>query len=292
MKKLYPIFLLIAIPFFAVSQVHPPLLISPELKDYLFDKGSYWVYERSDSTDIDDSLVQTDLVHAFNPEVYIHGEFQMPEVEYFQSYYTSLTRNYQTWDQFIGYVIVNEGINWGNDGQYVFLSSYRVGDETGGCKIVATMDTMQLNGIQFYHVTKTFIAHNYLDNNNPAIFYYAKGVGAIRKEYYSGDIYDLQSAWNLKNWNVNIITYGIKENIEKDVLAAFPNPVMDIVHLSLPVKDLPGIIRIYDQMGVIVYQNEVREREADINMSDLKSGIYIAVLENDHSRLSLRLIKK
>lgn len=56
-----------------------------------------------------------------------------------------------------------------------------------------------------------------------------------------------------------------------------PNPVQDILHLSLPTAN--NSIQIIDAQGKKVLQTECGER-ADINVSHLKKGVYTIVLNN------------
>ena len=291
MKKYLILFTGIIIPLIVSSQDYDTNFIDNRLYDYLFESGSFWVYEKADSTNVIDSLVETAFVHECTPPVIIHGELVMGPVEYYKVFYESKTLNYQTWDQYIGYVIVREGLDWGNNGQYIFLSSYEIGDNTGGAEIIDTMDTLVLNDFEFYHVTRMLIMHDIFENNNPVSYYYAKGIGMIRKEIYSGDTTNLQVVWNIKNWQVDYIL-DIKQEFEKvKKLTAFPNPAKNYMHLCLAQDDLPGNLIIYNLKGNIVYENRAVEKEIDLDLGKLIKGIYILNFENDSVRKSLKIIK-
>ena len=95
MKKYFILIIGIIIPFFATSQDWN-YYIDNSLRDYLFDTGSFWVYEKADSTNVIDSLVQTDLVHGF----FIPPPGDM-NIEYYHALYDSKTLNYQTWDEYL-----------------------------------------------------------------------------------------------------------------------------------------------------------------------------------------------
>lgn len=284
MKKYFIIITIgIIIPFFATSQ-NWIYYIDSSLRDYLFDNGSFWVYEKADSTNVIDSLVQTDLVHGFlaQPD-FIY-------TEYYQSFYESKTLNYQTWDEYIGSVIVKEGVDWAN-GQYIFLSSYRIGANAGGAEIIDTLNTFILNNFEFKHVTKMLIMNNELENNNPTIYYYAKGIGMIRKELYNADTSHLQEVWNIKNWQVNPIVSSIEELENANKVSAFPNPTERYIHLIFEQKDIFSKLIIYDLMGKIVYESRILNKEIDLDLSNYFNGSYIIVIDGKSMRKSLIITK-
>ncbi len=280
----------IIIPFFVPAQEPDTTFLSPNLQDYLFETGSFWVYEKADSTHAVDSLVQTALVHDFMPGFYMHG-YYYSAAEYYQAYYESKTLNYQTWDQYIGYVIVKEGINWGNHGQYIFLSSYRIGDDSEGAEIIDTLNTFALNNFGFNHVTRMLIMNNIFENNNPTIYYYAKGVGMIRKELYDADTSHLQEVWNIKNWQVNHIATAIQESDYANRISAFPNPANGTIHLSLKQNDLCSNLILYDLTGRIVYESKISDKEMDMDLSLYKNGTYLMVVHGKNGRKGLMINK-
>ncbi len=199
MKRYLIIVIGIMMPILSSSQsISDTMYISNSLKDYLFEKGTFWVYEEI-NTNLIDSLVITEVTHTFNPEIWIKGQRAFRAQEYYQINYESKTLNYKTWDKYIGYVVVREGINWGNDGQYIFLSSYNIGDDSQGAKIVNTLDTMEINNFKFSKVTKMLIMKNKFENDQPTYYYYyANGIGIIRKEICLNDTSQVQEVWNKK----------------------------------------------------------------------------------------------
>lgn len=266
--------------------------ISSNLYDYLFYEGSFWVYEQEETNTID-SLIVTEVIHGFNPEVWVHGEFVMEEVEYYQMFYESITLDYQTWDQFIGYVIVREGVDWGNNGQYIFLSSYQIGDESGGAKIVDTMDTFSINSLEFYDVTKIFIESNYIEDSKPTHYYYSKDVGIIRKEILSLDTTQILEAWNLINWNLNQSLDVIINDLEDANIEMYPNPASDHLHIRFTGRLKEKLIlNIRDITGRLVFNLLTQENELDIDISNLKEGIYMVDLLCKGNRKVYKIIIK
>jgi hypothetical protein len=280
------------IPFHSRAQV-TPIYLDNNLYDYLFGVGSSWTYEEAFTGTID-SLVETSNMHAFTPEVWIHGELVMGRVEYYKSYYESETLNYQTWDQFIGYVIVREGYDWGNGGQYIFLASYTVGDNTGGAEIVAVYDSLDINNFTFATVTKMLVMQNPFENNSPTFYYFAKGVGMVRKEIMSTDTTNVLEQWNLVNWNLvnSLVVIPEQQKFNKEV-ELYPNPVGD--HAVLKVNDLtllPLNIVLFNTEGKKVFSKSIDHQSTTLNMGGLPGGLYIAHLSNEKFSLNLKIIRK
>ncbi len=285
MKKYFILIIGIIIPFFATSQDWN-YYIDNSLRDYLFDTGSFWVYEKADSTNVIDSLVQTDLVHGF----FIPPPGDM-NIEYYHALYDSKTLNYQTWDEYLFDFIFKEGVAWNLSGQCIFFSRYEIGDNAHGAEIIDTLNTFVLNNFEFNHVTKMLIMNNEFENDNPTIYYYAKGVGMIRKEIFSDDTTHLQEVWNIKNWQVNPIVNSIEELENVNKISAFPNPTEKYIHLSLKQDDIFSKLTLYDFMGKNVYESRILNKEIDLDLSNYFNGIYIIVIDGKSMRKSLIIHK-
>jgi len=289
MKRHLILLIVIIIPILVSAQESCTYFIDNRLCDYLFNEGSYWVYEND--SNLVDSLVVMNVEHDIIPEVWIHGERASCAVEYYKIFYESKTLNYQTWDEYLGYVIVREGVNWGNNGQYIFLSSYRVGDYSGGAEIINTIDTFKIENLEFYNVTKMFVMNNKFENNNPTCYYYANGVGIVRKEILSKDTTQIIEKWNLKNYKVDLFLTGSNEFKNNKELIAFPNPSDRFIHLRLAQNDLFSKLHIYNLSGNIVYERIILDKNIDLDLSNLKKGGYLIVIENKTMSKSLKILK-
>lgn len=288
MKRIF-ILILTLTPILVHSQSLKTSYIDNRLKDYIFDIGTYWVNEKEADGTID-SLVVTNIFHGFTPEVWVHGEFVMDPVEYYQMYYESKTLNYSTWIEFIGYVIVREGIDWGRTDQYIFLASYHPGDSAGCARIVMTYDTLALNGFEFHKVSKILVS-DWSGNNRPTIYYFAKRIGIIRKEILSADKTQVLEAWNLKSWYCKLLLSGTGDIETTSGIEAFPNPTSGLVHLRLPPDLIRSNLKVYDMTGNPVYQDQAAKTEIELDLGALASGVYILVIENDISLNRLKVIK-
>ncbi|TGV04117.1 T9SS type A sorting domain-containing protein [Flavivirga rizhaonensis] len=82
-------------------------------------------------------------------------------------------------------------------------------------------------------------------------------------------------------------------NIEENAFnktSIFPNPASSIVRISSPTDALTQI-RIFNALGKVVHQSEVRLNN-DIDVSNLKSGIYILSAISDRQSISKKLVIK
>lgn len=84
-------------------------------------------------------------------------------------------------------------------------------------------------------------------------------------------------------------TLSIEGN-EFSNLSIFPNPANDLVQILSPSDELAQI-RIFNTLGHIVYQKEKRLNQ-DLDVSNLKSGIYILSATSDRKNISKKLVIK
>ncbi len=289
---LLPILFLCIIPGIAKTQVLDPTYIDSNLYDYIFGVGSTWSYKEA-STGTIDSLVETGNIHEFTPEVWIHGEPVVGPVEYYKSYYESMTLNYQTWDQFIGFVIVREGYDWGNGGKYIFLASYTIGDKRGDTEIVAVYDSLDIYDYTFTTVTKMLVMNNPFENYRPTCYYFAKNVGLVRKEILSDDTNQVLEQWNLRYYYLVNSLVGVKLHEENQDVEFYPNPVEKQATLKVPDPGiLPLELIIFNADGRNVFSKTINEQTTVLDMANLPSGIFLAHLFNCNFNKNLKIIRK
>lgn len=288
MKKL--LLLLLSLALAAPSFSSTP--ISSSLYPYIFDVGSYWVYEK-DGTNILDSLVQTQLVQDSTPPVIVGGNLVMGPVEYFQMHYESKTLSYSTWDQMIGYVIVDEGTDWANDGPCKLLSSYQKGDSANYSVIKDTLSTMVVAGHTFSKVTKMLAHKHPVYNNQPAYYYYSQGVGMIRKELLNADHSQVLETWNLINWQT--VSAGLSTPEEPSLLDAsfYPNPTKGTIYLDLNIGlNTETSINAYDLYGRFIMSQKIHSKRSEIDLSNQASGMYILEIRTGDAIRRLKVMKE
>ena len=268
--------------------------IDSNLRDYLFTEGSFWVYEKEDSSVID-SLVVTNVKLDYTPPVWTMGMGMIIiyPIPYYQVDYESKTLNYQTWDQFFSGYIIKEGIDWPTNNQVVFLSSYRIGDEELGAKIVDTLNSMIIGTNEFYDVTKMLIYSNRFENDHPTHFYYSKGVGLIRKEILSMDTVQIEEAWNLINWHVNqSATISIKEYNSDFSIRVYPNPAKDFIQIKVNWElDPETQVYLYNINGQVVSHQIIQSIDSEIDISKIDIGVYIVEVLNKHKVARFKIVK-
>lgn len=80
------------------------------------------------------------------------------------------------------------------------------------------------------------------------------------------------------------------ENLTFDMVSIYPNPVENVLHISLSTNDLNSFVyRIYDIKGKQVLDGTTKKHRADINLSSLASGTYVI---NIVTKKGLQLIGK
>lgn len=98
----------------------------------------------------------------------------------------------------------------------------------------------------------------------------------------------------LDNIKTEEITVGIKDAIEADPLTLFPNPSENTIHLRMPRESGGnGRLFIYGTDGKLV-KNKALENQSnqEINIADLASGIYQALLWKEGKFWRTRFVKK
>lgn len=90
---------------------------------------------------------------------------------------------------------------------------------------------------------------------------------------------------------INNISDG---NVIKLEAKAYPNPVDDILNLSIPVDDLTGFtLRLFDSRGTLLRYQELVSPETSIPMENLAPGIYYINVYRDNQQAAVfKIVKK
>jgi len=91
-------------------------------------------------------------------------------------------------------------------------------------------------------------------------------------------------------FNVNVNKILGTAEISKNQISFYPNPVKDILKVS-NIKDINNI-GVYDMSGKQVFAKELHQKDAEINLSKLASGIYIMKVGSGNEVKAFKLIKK
>ncbi|GAA3636364.1 T9SS type A sorting domain-containing protein [Flavivirga jejuensis] len=84
-------------------------------------------------------------------------------------------------------------------------------------------------------------------------------------------------------------TLSLEDNSFSNISIS-PNPANNLIRISSPTNELAQI-RIFNTLGSIVYQKETQLNQ-DMDVSNLKSGIYILSATSDRKNISKKLVIK
>lgn len=177
--------------------------ISSSMYGFMFNVGTYWIYE-NDSTQKLDSIVVTNIKQGFfytPPQS--SGTGPTSKVEYFKIVYFSYKDSINYNDFIFSNLMTRDGNESPKFGQPVLLRNYYIGYKLYGTEIIDTNSNINLFGNNFADVEEMKV--NYSEQRDYAFskdtyLYYKDSIGLIRKVYDSGN--GNFDSWSLKRWNV------------------------------------------------------------------------------------------
>ncbi len=94
---------------------------------------------------------------------------------------------------------------------------------------------------------------------------------------------------NAQNKSANIsFDENSDENMEFQVI---PNPATDLINILLPIVDGTQTLKIFDITGKLVYNNEYSNTSnIEVNVSELKKGIYFLKIENETNTYNKKVV--
>jgi hypothetical protein len=151
--------------------------ISQSLHPFLFDKGSYWIYKKSNSSIPDCTVVKSITKNTFIVGPMGPGQGDQGDEEYYNIQYKSFPANNVYNEQLLGYVISRGLYNGG----CVFLSSKKIGDKGLNAEILDVLDSLTIENKTYKTVVKMKVNQDkYIDQNYQ--LYYVDSIGVIKKE--------------------------------------------------------------------------------------------------------------
>lgn len=91
-------------------------------------------------------------------------------------------------------------------------------------------------------------------------------------------------------FNVKVNKILATTDVIKDQISVYPNPVKDFLKIS-NIQDIKKV-NIYDMSGKLVFMKELNNKNADLDLSKLNSGIYILKVNSGKEVKAFKLIKK
>lgn len=148
-----------------------------------------------------------------------------------------------------------------------------------------------------------------LDAGNPNSFYYWSNGATTRTLLVSSS----GIGFEIQSYSVRVInTYGcadsakiniifsfgactsIHEKVNPSALSIYPNPGQGIFTLKIEPVAGPFRLTVYDLLGIVVHQEEMKARPGkflqDLDFSSLKSGVYIIRITSQQEDRTLKLV--
>jgi hypothetical protein len=199
----FPFCLIILIMFVACTKEGHHYSISQEFKDYfLFQKGSYWIYQNDSTNSIDCTYLATQP--SF--EIYKTGDHQKsdPSIEQYLLPFTSgIFKGFEIFTKtdshnYLLFYINSEPDAFGMIDQLIPDSNYYFESRPQGYfKVWPFIPSFDVNAITFYQVLNS--RFNNTKEENTFNFYFAKHFGLIK----------LFGKWENKNQSWSLIRYHI-----------------------------------------------------------------------------------
>lgn len=104
------------------------------------------------------------------------------------------------------------------------------------------------------------------------------------RSFNNGDLYINDANGNLYSNTINSVNI---ENINDNIFIS-PNPTKDIIHISIPAIIQNYNIELFNTQGV----NLLSTTENEMNLSKLKSGVYLITIESDYGIYKTKIIKQ
>jgi len=77
-----------------------------------------------------------------------------------------------------------------------------------------------------------------------------------------------------------------------DAVKIYPNPVIDVLNISIPGKVNNGTIKVVDARGVVITDQKVTNNLQHINVSKLAKGVYLLKVNNNGTDSILKFVKQ
>ena len=146
-----------------------------------------------------------------------------------------------------------------------------------------------------FHYTYTY---NSMSNCNPFSQNYVEGIGDINMGLFSIFIFYFENSESLNCFeddevsysNVsNCMTLGTDDIIIKDSNQIYPNPASEVLFIEID-NPTTNLIYILDITGKEIYTTKALQRTTSIDVSYLKSGLYMVKIVSNQGNITSKLI--
>ena len=138
--------------------------------------------------------------------------------------------------------------------------------------------------------------HNVISDGSPTFTSSANQNGGSYSITFNtlGDYHYLCSIHGAGNMDGNIVVsplLGVDDVEFRNTFYVYPNPLTDVLNLELPVNSVTVNVDIYNIVGKNVYSSiDVMSNQIDV--SNLKNGLYFITVNFDDYRITKKIIKK
>ncbi|QNJ98324.1 S8 family peptidase [Constantimarinum furrinae] len=89
-----------------------------------------------------------------------------------------------------------------------------------------------------------------------------------------------------------VITLGLEDEMLDKYFALYPNPVVDVLHISFPEDSNSADLVIYNVLGTKIMETPITRDRNRIDMSSFTSGIYLVTITSGTKRNSYKIVKQ
>lgn len=109
-------------------------------------------------------------------------------------------------------------------------------------------------------------------------------------------LFDRNNCYNLKISDTNSSSFAMNETGVKDNIEVYPNPVVDVLNINLDGSKFKSgtKLNVLDYSGRVVYSQyiDVNSNNQKLNISQLKSGSYVILYNQNGEKVTHKFIKK
>jgi hypothetical protein len=133
-----------------------------------------------------------------------------------------------------------------------------------------------------------------IENNNSSKVLDVYGAsttnGAYVKQYtYTADPHQQWAVVNLSGMRTSQQAKVLASDQSQEEILLFPNPVEDVLNIIL--KQPTGKLEITNSFGLTVYEQEIKSKNLQLNLSSLASGVYVVrIVDGDELVLNRKII--
>jgi len=183
--------------------------LADEIKSYMFNVNSFWVYENPITLQRD-SIYIISVLHDTIMKTFPHSTGgiynEIYQINMKSTFYNDEYNDYLVYS----YIKRNGGGEFGELGQPIYWIYSAIGDEFNGATIVDMISNLEIEGNTFNNIKKMKItkAEQYQQEFDfDTYLYFVDGVGIVKKEYAITP--DSMEVWNLVKWNVKLYNQNL-----------------------------------------------------------------------------------